>query len=499
MNRSGRPYWGLLGLFVVLLVAQVGILRPSVLQPQLAQLGWEYGHVAESLLKGEGFANPFGYETGPTAWMPPGIVAIYTVVFAVLGSKTYMAGCAMLVGKVVALTATVALLGRCTLAWGLQRRSLSWLLLLSGLAFVMRWDWLSGLELDESFNIALSAAALLCLGQLREKLRFWHIGVAVALPMTSPSLAMGFVTVLLWRLTKHEKRKPLLVLLLATLLATAGWTVRNGVVLGRFIPIKSNLWFEFYLSNLAAPSGLLSTETLVRVHPSHEKNSAEMKSLGEVKVCELYRHQGLDWLREHPGEFLAKVAARARSIFVYSYTTHYFQWSRLPLEASDAEVLKQANLLWVDEQNQGWQYWLFPDFHGGQAQELLNGLPLKNPEAAWQSWKGQIEDRRALERRPLKVLQAFLYSFLPTAAMVIGFCWGYGRYQSFREAVVLYLLYFLPYLLVSYTQRYQVSAMGIALWLIWLLLSLKGADQAENSSTAPSNSQESRHFSRCQQ
>src|SRR5579884_3227308 len=34
-------------------------------------LGAEYFNIARSLRAGEGFANPFGEKTGPTAWMPP--------------------------------------------------------------------------------------------------------------------------------------------------------------------------------------------------------------------------------------------------------------------------------------------------------------------------------------------------------------------------------------------------------------------------------------------
>ena len=34
-------------------------------------LGAEYYNIAKSLVAGDGFANPFGEATGPTAWMPP--------------------------------------------------------------------------------------------------------------------------------------------------------------------------------------------------------------------------------------------------------------------------------------------------------------------------------------------------------------------------------------------------------------------------------------------
>src|SRR5207302_9529137 len=34
-------------------------------------LGAEYMNIAKSMVRGEGYANPFGGQSGPTAWMPP--------------------------------------------------------------------------------------------------------------------------------------------------------------------------------------------------------------------------------------------------------------------------------------------------------------------------------------------------------------------------------------------------------------------------------------------
>jgi hypothetical protein len=44
---------------------------PNVNVNMNRDLGSEYYHIARSLAAGHGFANPFGDPTGPTAWMPP--------------------------------------------------------------------------------------------------------------------------------------------------------------------------------------------------------------------------------------------------------------------------------------------------------------------------------------------------------------------------------------------------------------------------------------------
>ena len=65
----------LCGLFVALMIVS---LRHNV--PEIAtwnyHFGGEYGNIAASIARGQGYANPFDsngqpVETGPTSWMPP--------------------------------------------------------------------------------------------------------------------------------------------------------------------------------------------------------------------------------------------------------------------------------------------------------------------------------------------------------------------------------------------------------------------------------------------
>src|SRR5690349_15212660 len=44
---------------------------PGVNRNLNGELGGEYVQIARALVSGRGFANPFGRETGPTAWQPP--------------------------------------------------------------------------------------------------------------------------------------------------------------------------------------------------------------------------------------------------------------------------------------------------------------------------------------------------------------------------------------------------------------------------------------------
>src|SRR5215469_5507094 len=54
--------------------------------------GLEEGHVAASLVSGQGFAAPFGDATGPTAWVGPVYAGLLALLFKLFG--TYSAAAA---------------------------------------------------------------------------------------------------------------------------------------------------------------------------------------------------------------------------------------------------------------------------------------------------------------------------------------------------------------------------------------------------------------------
>jgi hypothetical protein len=43
--------------------------------------GWEMGRIGAAIASGKGFSNPFGAQTGPTAWEPPLYPYLTAIVF----------------------------------------------------------------------------------------------------------------------------------------------------------------------------------------------------------------------------------------------------------------------------------------------------------------------------------------------------------------------------------------------------------------------------------
>ena len=83
-------FWLVLWSFV-LQVAMIGVFREYRTRPQEDHFafGWEMGRVARSVALGQGFSNPYGGNTGPTAWEPPLYPYLMAGVFKLFGIYTY--------------------------------------------------------------------------------------------------------------------------------------------------------------------------------------------------------------------------------------------------------------------------------------------------------------------------------------------------------------------------------------------------------------------------
>src|SRR5437879_6106362 len=86
-----RSVMWLVFLSFVLQVAAIGVFRQYRTRTgdDNFGFGWEMGRVARSIALGQGFSNPYGGSTGPTAWEPPLYPYLMAGVFKVFGIYTY--------------------------------------------------------------------------------------------------------------------------------------------------------------------------------------------------------------------------------------------------------------------------------------------------------------------------------------------------------------------------------------------------------------------------
>jgi hypothetical protein len=117
-------------------------------------------------------------------------------------------------------------------------------------------------------------------------------------------------------------------MVLLTTITVAPWTIRNYLVFGRWIPLKSNLAYELYQSHCLQPDGILEVRTL-RLHPYQRagRERHEYDLLGEAAYLDQKALQFRKAVAADPLELLDRIAARFQGA-----TLWYVPMDRSPVQ-----------------------------------------------------------------------------------------------------------------------------------------------------------------------
>jgi hypothetical protein len=221
------------------------------------------------------------------------------------------------------------------------------------------------------------------------------------LAMINPIVAFAWGMLSLVVTIRHRSWSRLPLAVLAAALTLAPWTVRNYLLFGRLIPVKSNLDYELYQSQCLLPDGLLQPQAF-SVHPyvSPGKERQEYKRVGEMAFLDQKRELFRQSVREDPLDFADRVASR-----FLGATLWYTPFNR------------------ADEARRPWILW----------------------------W-GRLT-------HPLPFLSLVVLAFTAIRERLHWFQW---------LVMGVYVLYLLPYIVVSYYDRYTLPLLGVkALLVIW--------------------------------
>ena len=333
-----RPWYRSVGFWLSLVVTSVGVVGASVyanlsydvtdaedyayFPPFKAgydgnsndHLGAEYFNIAEALVDGRGYADPFGTPTGPTAWMPPVLTLFEAGLLLHFDRDKVAVANVVIVCQVFSLWLTAVLV----LAAGRKTAPAVPSLLvvpLVALALITRFhtayqvthdSWMVLLAFDGVLAFALwgrpSASGLRSLA--------WGVGGGVA-TLISPVLALCWCLLTVCEAVRVRRGRPLLVACVACALVVTPWVVRNAVVFGRFIPVKSNLAYELYQAQLLSADGRLSDKVFA-THPyaTHGVERSECAALGEMAFLDRKRAAFDEAVRGNPSHFAEKVYDR---------------------------------------------------------------------------------------------------------------------------------------------------------------------------------------------
>jgi hypothetical protein len=390
----------------------------------LNRLGGEYFEIAKSIAAGDGFSSPFKEPTGPTAWMPPVLplllagllwvcdgnpdavaaVVVFLQLCVLIGTGLLVLALARQTTRRVGAGGAAAvfilgLLGHFPLYF--QQIHDGWLVLLAIDVFIAGFWWWQPLERR------LRAAA-------------WGL-VGGLCALINPIVGLTWAVLSLVLAGRQRAWSGVVLPLLVAGLTLAPWTLRNYLVFGRLIPVKSNLAYELYQSQCRQPDGLIQRTTFgSHPHMTAGRERQEYQDRGEVAFLDQIRQRFWQAVSANPLDFLKRVVDR------FLGATLWY----VPLDRTDGAM-------------RPWHLWF---------NRLLHPLP----------FLGLLVLLCTDGRRPL--------------------LWGQ------RVVLGIYGLYLLPYIGISYYERYGGPLLGVkvllVLWAVDRLLSLRKdaeVDQPENA------------------
>jgi hypothetical protein len=280
--------------------------------------GGEYGNIAASIISGKGYANTFGTDSGPTAWMPPFYSYLLAAIFWLLGVKTPLSAYVLLYLKAVSLSLVAVLLYRICKTVVTNNRAF---LIIPIYLFLIFYSLYTFFYIIHDIWINMLLITLLFY-EYCKYIRYanaiglrWVILSSVAL-LTNPILGAIFLlfTFIFYKETSKGKK---ILIVLSILIICSPWFIRNYLLFRQPIPVKSNLFFDLYQGNYFDDDGILDSQTFINFHPFlNEREREKYTLLGEKNFIAFYRAQFFSELRKQPMTYIKNSGYRFLSAFL---------------------------------------------------------------------------------------------------------------------------------------------------------------------------------------
>lgn len=286
-----------------------------------SHLGAEYLRIAEALVAGKGFSNPFGIETGPTAWMPPVYPLLLAALLWLLPGKAWVVGAILLLKNGVLIWTGVCIRD---VARRTSVRLGEWVALgLYALWLAAYFHWFFQLTHDTWLLLALVTATFAFALRVREdraprvlgldwRWSWGALGGVTLLSSPIAGFAWGAVSLFLG-LRRPALWRPLAAALGVAMLLLSVWVVRNAIVFDRLVLVKSNFYFDLYFANYVNPDGVYDHRFFLAHHPLFTVRRGgrfPYQELGEMAFMDRYREAFARDFAQAPGLYVRKARAR---------------------------------------------------------------------------------------------------------------------------------------------------------------------------------------------
>jgi 4-amino-4-deoxy-L-arabinose transferase-like glycosyltransferase len=313
---------------VVFLVALT--IRVWVLSQLLPQKAWEYfyrynepSRIAWALVSGFGYSSPWpNTPLAPTAQQPPVYPLLVAGIFKLAGAYSYRS-----LWIAVGLNAIFSSLSA-VMILRLGKRDFG-----SLAGILAAWVWACWMYeaaaavriWESSLSALLLMFALLMLPKLRAPslpLWLWFGFLAAVAVLTNTTLlsVFPFFWIGLW-ISYRQRGQSCRNLLVASvgifILAQTPWTIRNYEVFHRLMPVRDNFGLELWIGNHEGATHQYDSDFPI-LDPS------EYNRLGEIRFMESKRDIALQFIGQHPAEFLRLSARRCLRYWTEPYPVTWF-------------------------------------------------------------------------------------------------------------------------------------------------------------------------------
>jgi Dolichyl-phosphate-mannose-protein mannosyltransferase len=314
----------------VLQVAAIGVFRQYHTRPGEDNFGFgfEMGRIGRSIALGQGFSNPYGGKTGPSAWEPPLYPYLIGGVFKIFGVYTYASAWVLLsINSLLAAFTTIPVhliahrtFGPRVAIWSAR----AWALNPYVWYWSIHWIWdttFTPLMLALIFLVSLELVAVelerwpgwqgwILFGAL------WGVGALANPTMLS---FLPFCGLWVWRQRYRQGLPSLGGVVLSSFVffvVLSPWLVRNYEAFGRFVFIRDDFGLQFRLGNNQLADGML----IATLQPNLNKLELEkFERLGEIAYEADCRRQAFEWIRANPRRFA-----------IISMKRFFYYWNGVP-------------------------------------------------------------------------------------------------------------------------------------------------------------------------
>lgn len=282
---------------------------------------WTWGHepacLAQALLEGRGFADPWGKGTGPSSWLTPPYPLLLAGLMKLFGGVTRNAALTLHVLHALFSALNCLVLVELGRRWGSARagRWAGWMFALYPVAISNA----AQLVWDTTLVALLVSLVFLLLARDDGTARTAALcGVGFGLLLFVNPAPLSLAPIAAWFLARKSSSLSaalprVAIFACAAFAIVAPWMARNYAVLGAFA-LRPNLGVELRIGNHALANG---RPVAFRYHPSHvPEELALYRELGEVEYSRENLGRALEWMRENPGDFAALSAKRTALFWI---------------------------------------------------------------------------------------------------------------------------------------------------------------------------------------